>query len=828
MADTTSTRLLEPVLDAQDRYPHFFNGRILTAADLRDARDAQRRDTARLGSAVGTGVVSGFEVVIDFAGTAGDPPRLTLFGGLAVNGCGQSLKLARERLTLSLGDPATPAPKDAGLFADCGQGTPSTAGVSASLSILVVYPTSAFAAEKAPLRGQPGDGAGTGCGARYALSGVAFREIALPVASAGSLGALTQPIASLLEFSSPDAKQLATLRNLLAHACFALDDPAAADDPWLRLPATPARANDAHGLLDLLRDSGDLSDCDVPLALIHRTGASVGFIDMWSVRRRLTTPFAGEPWPGLLADRRASESEAALLQFQEQLEALRLPPYVPGNVKAKEHFRFLPAAGLLPVGGTDGFSLDTFFSDLTRRDEDVDPAFLRLLFEQSRYLDPVDLDPANDNGTSAFRLLRPRGINAYRVFVRDEWRPATTPSTPSTPTTTPDEAKPTTGSLRIVLRLDAKAIAALLKKYKVTAGQTQLPADALTIEVRDSAKHSYAPARRQDKGISGTAGKNAVDFANGSAEFFCDDLSPDTYTVTVKGPVIASASQSKAVRADAETRFEFTLTARQTPSGPVKPGTRPSRDIPGKWIKQRPIERLWLMDRFLAWPWPPEPEWDKHEWVADPSPEGFRDWTALWSEVLQVEYPDAPIDAGQAHIIFDPAYEPGATSIDPYAYIVFGDSGAYAPLIATTADHDLAGAVGAGRAGVPGIDAEASSRLAAQGFDRVDILANAWVGGVADALGASRGVATALVSSARLRSEALKGSALQIAGIDAKAAEAFDKAGITMETLASASASGNLNTVVSALQGIGYDPDAANTYANVYAGSAAAMKQRRQ
>lgn len=820
MAETAPIRLLEPVLDPQDRNPHFFNGRILTAADLRDARDAQRRYVGQLGRALGAGIVSGFEVGIDFAGAAGDPPRLTVFGGLAVNACGDLLQLARQSLVLSLGEALTSPSASAGLFGDCDQTTPASAAAAGSLSILAVTPASGFGPEKAPLRGQPGDGASTGCGLRYALAGVAFREIALPAAAAGSFGALTPAIGLLLNATSPSTGDKSTLRNLLAQACFGLVEPAAADNPLARLPDQPARADDGHGLLDRLRaaDDLDITACDVPLALVYRWRGGLGFLDMWSVRRRLNTPFAGEPWPGLLADRRGAETEAALLQFQDQLETLRVPPINPANVEAKSYFRFLPAAGVLPVG-TGGFSPTAFFRNLTvRAEEEVDPAFLRLLFDQSRHLDPVDL-----NGTTAFRLLRPRGINTYRVFVREEWHPVVA-AAPTTPT---GESKPTTGSLRIVLRLDAKATAALLKEYKFTAGETQLPANALTLEIRDSANRHYTPVRNQNKGVDGLSGKGAPDFANGRAEFFCDNLSPDTYTVTVKGKVIATASQSKAVRAGDETTFEFVLTARKVSTGGVKPGERPSRDTPGEWIKDWPLERLWMMDRFVAWPWPPEPNWDKRPWVTDPSPEDFGDWLVDWAEVLQTEYPDAPIDAGRAHVVFDPAYVPGTTTEDPYAYVVFGDSGAYAPLVATTPDHSLAGAVGTARAGVPGIDAEAASRLAAKGFDRVDILAHAWTNGVADALEANVAIANTLIDSAALRTDALKGSSTQIPGIDANAAKALDAAGFGLSEMAGAEAAGRLHEMAQVLETVGYDTNAATAYANAYAKSATALNKVR-
>ena len=57
-------QLLEPVLTGGVRDTHFFNGRILTADDLRTMQIASRQHDAQLGLAIGDGVAHGLEVSV--------------------------------------------------------------------------------------------------------------------------------------------------------------------------------------------------------------------------------------------------------------------------------------------------------------------------------------------------------------------------------------------------------------------------------------------------------------------------------------------------------------------------------------------------------------------------------------------------------------------------------------------------------------------------------------------------------------------------------------------------------------------------------------------
>ena len=78
-----ATQLLEPILTNGIRQTNFFNGRLLTATDLRDQQAANRRQHEQLGRALGAGIVSGLDVVADNG--LPNAPTVRVGKGLAVN-----------------------------------------------------------------------------------------------------------------------------------------------------------------------------------------------------------------------------------------------------------------------------------------------------------------------------------------------------------------------------------------------------------------------------------------------------------------------------------------------------------------------------------------------------------------------------------------------------------------------------------------------------------------------------------------------------------------------------------------------------------------------
>src|SRR5690349_3177711 len=179
----------------------------------------------------------------------------------AINLRGQALSVS-DAVDVSLVRPAgAGAVAGPGVFSDCQPPQPGVYVADAGVYLLVMCPASATDGRA------PANGLGTctvSCNARYSREGVQFRLVQLPTAAD-----LTKP---------------ALLRNSVAYECFGtfIDTVAMLGDPFNALW-------DRTALLDRMRRNNiGISDCDVPLAVIYWTLDGIQFIDMWSVRRRLT------------------------------------------------------------------------------------------------------------------------------------------------------------------------------------------------------------------------------------------------------------------------------------------------------------------------------------------------------------------------------------------------------------------------------------------------------------------------------------------------------------------------------------------------------------
>jgi hypothetical protein len=377
------TQLKAPYFDDGIRSVNFFNGRVLSGEDLSQEQVARQTVALRLGRAAGAGIVGGLEVATAQAGNSAETPLVTVQPGLAVNAQGQTMELLRP-VDVSLLPPPSPAQAQAPLdevFAPCPDvvGTPGATVYTAGTGVYVLLICPLEGREGRAVSGGIGAGLSLSCSAKSRVEGVQFKLVNLGLTS-GELQAGSR------------------LRNLAAHRCFgsldlALD--AAVSDPF-----GPTRTG--YGQLDKLRDEGSLADCDVPLALIHWRGASetsnrgIRFVDLWSVRRRLVRSPGAGALSSLLDDRRQTEAEAMLAQFQVQLEKVGLNALA--GLEARERFRFLPPAGLLPLGGSGGVmgaNLDKFFTGVTRRPPlPIEGARVRHALELAFQFPPIDLDSA--------------------------------------------------------------------------------------------------------------------------------------------------------------------------------------------------------------------------------------------------------------------------------------------------------------------------------------------------------------------------------------------------------------------------------------------------
>jgi hypothetical protein len=728
-----SIRLLEPVLADGIRHIHFFNRRLLTAEDLSQEQDANRKHHELLGKAIGEGVAYGLEVVQ--AQAAEDLRRtVTVSPGLAVSRRGQALLLPQAADVLLVGEPGSAA-AEAGTFVVCGTPAGTAQPTGTGVYILVLSPASEFQ-ERAPSVGLGDNGVARGCGSRYLVQGVQFRLLPLSVPAG---------------FSIPgDAK---TLRNRLAHLCIGT----ATVRQFPQDPFTPLESYGPIDELRLLEGDRRLTDCDVPLALIYWAANGVRFVDMWSVRRRLVQPSTAVAWPVLVGERRVAEAEAAFLQFQDELEQIADEEPDPAEVKANEHFRYLPPAGFLPVA-SGAFTVDAFFADLVVDRSEIDEAALRLLLHQSWFLEPIDLlDPPPIQIYAA-----PKG--EYVLFVRGEAQAEAEVALPEPEPAPEDEtpAPPTrTGDISITVKApervrDSERALSALKTIQIWA-----------VDRRGNAQEAV-PARTALGRVKNL--QDALRFKRGEARFIIRGLRPDVYTVYLKASGFRDQSQNHEVKAGRTTQVVFNLTEKgKKPEGP---SVKPPPGSKGDWIQPGWYEKMKLIEKHLKWPWPPE----RGPWpdpLDDPLPPEVDGWVKDWADWIHDTYPEAPVDPGDVRVYLDPQYTPGAVAEDPYAFVVFGHGGAYMPAVLTPTDKTLDRPVSVLKAGMAGVDRLVVEQLNAFGVGEIDVLGAAWQGLVRDALEVSNETAGGIIEEAQGHVDALQGSLRIFGGVDAAVEKAL-------------------------------------------------------
>ena len=336
--------LNEPVSAGGIERVRFFNGRLLSGGDLTREQVAARAREALAGMAIGSGVVSGLDVVQTVADRAEAGAVVSVSAGLAVAPDGSFLRLpGDQRLQLTRTGTAVSTSGDACAFGVC---TASDAGsyvAGEGLYLLVASPATQTAG-RAQVNGLPGDAAS--CNVDREVAAIAFRL--LPV-QPHLLGGMSQANAAF--------------RNTAAYACFGSGVLAG----WPTNLLARGRRDD-----DLLVEMAEfgLGRNDVPLALLAFTGAlDLRFIDVWAVRRNCA--LADEIAPrnavagSMTGPHRIAAGRAMLAQFQDHLAALRADAAGFPAVRARTHFPYLPPAGLLPQ--MDGDGAKALFGGMTVR-----------------------------------------------------------------------------------------------------------------------------------------------------------------------------------------------------------------------------------------------------------------------------------------------------------------------------------------------------------------------------------------------------------------------------------------------------------------------------
>jgi hypothetical protein len=376
-----STRTLDDLItDGGIRSAYFFNGRLLSGEDLRQEQDANRQARRALGQSIGHGVAYGLDVTQRTANLTS--PTLTIAPGLAINRLGQTLRLSTA-VDLSLVRPPTATTgTDILDFRDCVQPLNGVYIVDSGVYLLAVCPISAKQG-RAPVSGLGNET--SACNSKYTVEGVQFLL--------ASIAASDLPVFNTLQ-----------RRNLVAYRAFGLD-------AW---SATPFGAQPAEiGLVDHLRATGRLHDCDVPLAVFAWvSGSSIEDLDTWAVRRRITRPWPDDESFSVLSDTRRSVAEAGVLQFRSHLESLLASG---AAATAAQAFRYLPPVGYLPVG-VGGVNWPSFLGGLTDgRLTRVSPGLLREIVQES-----LDIDPIDTTHPVPVRVYAHAAADSFVVFARSK------------------------------------------------------------------------------------------------------------------------------------------------------------------------------------------------------------------------------------------------------------------------------------------------------------------------------------------------------------------------------------------------------------------------
>ncbi len=355
----SSRQLLEPITDSGIENVNFFNGRLLTADDLSAVLDSGRGHDRQLAKGIGEGVVHGLEVEL-ITPLAATQPVVRVSGGLALCRSGNPVALSLPTVDVALVKSAQTFAAEAGVFKEC-----LGPGVADNLSKLGIYvfvasPASVYEGS-VPMRHSVSNDRVDSCGRRYAVEGVKFRMERIDFSTLAGVSDATRVLLNTLTTKTDDPS-VSVLRSVVAHLCFDSEETnGARRDPFKR----PAGSTDFvnYGALAALRTSGQLSDCDVPLAIVYWSQQGVRFVDNWAARR-LARRQLDLDVESLLR----SYGYERLLQFQRHVRDLFEKVGSLSTREIQNYFAFIPPGGFYPVAGAKspkGFHTSRFTGRFT-------------------------------------------------------------------------------------------------------------------------------------------------------------------------------------------------------------------------------------------------------------------------------------------------------------------------------------------------------------------------------------------------------------------------------------------------------------------------------
>ncbi len=754
--------LLQPILTDGSRHIHYFNGRVLTADDLKVEQESLRRRDDRLGRALGSGVVQGMEV----ARANTKQPAVTISSGSAINAEGQVLEL-KQTVTVNVVPEGPSGSGDDALFVPCPIASSGTAiPVGTGAYILLAAPA-AGSYGLAPRVGFADDGVARSCDTRFVKEGVQFRLVELDLESDALVpDAIADTLRELASIPNPTVSDHSKLRNLIAHWCLGTIEIAAF--PIAHFGGTAPPDSYRYGPLDVMRNldsenANRISSCEVPLALLFWQNATIAFVDRWAVRRRPMAPASSEPWSPHVGVRRIAEAEAAFLQFQEQLEEAQAEVSI-SDVSADSIAAFLPAGGYVPaVKGDPG----DFFSVFEAYTDVLDEALVRQLLFASFLEEPIDL--LGDKPRPPLVLYQ---HDDYVIFRRGTERVAQEETEPEEEP--PTETTPKKGTIDVVITGTKETLRKFLEEHK--KGKAKLEVKNRETGARPPLKLIQDAGFRTDRSFFdvltfGGFGKTPrVQFTTGK-------IPVGTYRVSLKRKSNKRVQDVELATSETET-VVFDL---QPPVTYDPPFRQPPIDYPVGDEFLDLFEKYIIVHEYLQPKWPPpEPEprpwWKSLDPYVNPDP-GFRAWSESWGVWLQKQDPDVPVDPEAPRIFVDPTHDPEEIADAPYAYLAFGNQGAFAPILLTPKARTLERDVPTD--GTLLEEGMLASRISDSTLGNIDSVAAAWSGLIAETLGVSVSTAADFISDARTTVDDRKGSLRVFSGVDAALEKTLTDAGIT-------------------------------------------------